>query len=81
MKMKILLVSGVYPPKIGGPSAQTQQIARSLIARCIDVHIITYGNPSSSGIIEGIPVTFIDETSRQGWLDKIVRNTRIYYEN
>jgi glycosyltransferase involved in cell wall biosynthesis len=80
MKMKILLVSGVYPPKIGGPSAQTQQIARSLIARCIDVHIITYGNPSSSGIIEGIPITFIDETSCQGWLDKIVRNTRIYYE-
>ncbi|MTJ50788.1 glycosyltransferase family 4 protein [Dolichospermum sp. UHCC 0259] len=80
MKMKILLVSGVYPPKIGGPSAQTQQIARSLIVQGIDVHIITYGNPSASGIIEGIPITFIDESPRRGWLDKIVRNARIYDE-
>ena len=78
--MKILLVSGVYPPKIGGPSAQTQQIARGLIERGIEAHVITYGEQMSSGILDGIPVTFVDESSSQGLINKILRNVQVYQE-
>lgn len=76
--MKILLVSGVYPPQIGGPSAQTQQIARGLIERGIEAHVITYGDQTLSGIIDGIPITFVDESPCQGFIEKIVRNVRVY---
>lgn len=78
--MKILLVSGVYPPKIGGPSAQTQQIARGLIERGIEAHVITYGEPTLSGILDGIPVTFVDESPSQGLINKILRNVQVYQE-
>jgi glycosyltransferase involved in cell wall biosynthesis len=76
--MKILLVSGIFPPLVGGPSAQTQQIARGLLARGIEAHVITYGDPSSSGVIGGVPVTFIDGRRRRGLSDKVAQNLRLY---
>jgi glycosyltransferase involved in cell wall biosynthesis len=57
--MKILLASGVYPPRIGGPSAQTEQMARLLIEKGFELRVLTYGNPEESGLVRGVPVTFI----------------------
>ena len=78
--MKVLLVSGVYPPKIGGPSAQTEQIAQGLIDRGIEVKVVTYGTTRSSKIIDRVPVTFIDGSPRQGLFNKIFRNLQIFGE-
>ena len=78
--MKILLVSGVYPPQIGGPSAQTQQIAQGLIERGIEVRVITYGHQRSSKVVNGIPITFIDNSPRRGLIDKIFLNAQVFYD-
>ena len=78
--MKILLVSGVYPPQIGGPSAQTEQIAKALIARGIKVKVVTYGDRRLSKLVGGIPVTFIDGSPRLGLIDKIFRNGQVFFD-
>ena len=78
--MKILLVSGVYPPQIGGPSAQTEQIAQGLIARSIEVKVVTYGDRRSSKVVDGIPVTFIDGSTRRGLINKIFRNSQVFFD-
>ena len=64
--MKILLASGVYPPDIGGPSAQTEQIARSLIGRGFDVRVVADGNPADSELRNGVPLTFIRGSRSEG---------------
>ena len=74
--MKILLVSGVYPPQIGGPSAQTEQIARGLIDRDIGVKVVTYGDRRLSKIIDRIPITFLDGSPRRGLIKKLFRNAQ-----
>lgn len=76
--MKILFVSGVYPPKIGGPSAQTKQIAQGLIARGIEVQVVTYGAGRFSKVDDEVPVTFIDGSDRQGLINKLRRNVQIF---
>ena len=76
--MKVLLVSGVYPPQIGGPSAQTEQIAQGLIERGIEVKVVTYGNQRASKIINGISVTFLDGSLRRGLIDKVVLNWKVF---
>ncbi len=76
--MKVLLVSGVYPPQIGGPSAQTEQIAQGLIARGIEVQVVTYGTARLSKVVDRVPVTFIDGSSRRGLGNKIIRNAQIF---
>lgn len=76
--MKVLLVTGVYPPRVGGPSAQTQHIARDLIKRGIEAHVITYGEETFSRVIDGIPVTFVDGCSYHSLIKKTMRNVRVY---
>ena len=76
--MKILLVSGVYPPQIGGPSAQTEQIAQELIARGIEVRVVTYGDRKLSTIVDGIPIDFLDGSPRRGLFNKLLRNAQIF---
>ena len=78
--MKILLVSGVYPPQIGGPSAQTEQIAKGLIARGIKVKVVTYGDRRLSKLVDGIPVIYIDGSLRLGLIDKIFRNGQVFFD-
>ncbi|WP_204140059.1 glycosyltransferase family 4 protein [Halomicronema sp. CCY15110] len=77
-QLKILLVSGVYPPAIGGPSLQTQQIAQRLMARGVTVQVVTYGDPDQSGVVDGVPLTFVDGRPQSGWLGKLGRNWRIW---
>lgn len=76
--MKVLLVSGVYPPQIGGPSAQTEQIARGLMERDIEVQVVTYGKARLSTVVDRVPVNFIDGSLRQGLGNKIFRNAEIF---
>lgn len=75
--MKILLVTGVYPPAIGGPSAQTQHIAHGLAARGIAVHVVTYGDAESSGWDGPVSITFLDIGGGSGLKGKIRRNLEV----
>jgi glycosyltransferase involved in cell wall biosynthesis len=43
--MKILIVTGIYPPDIGGSATYSALLARELPARGFEVLILTYGNP------------------------------------
>lgn len=75
--MKVLLVTGVYPPRIGGPSRQTQQLAQALIQRGIDTRVVTFGEEPMETLQAGIPVTFLDGR-RRGWGDKLTKNWQVY---
>ncbi|NER78513.1 MAG: glycosyltransferase [Leptolyngbya sp. SIO1D8] len=76
--LKLLLVSGVFPPAIGGPSLQTKQIAQGLIAQGVTVQVVTYGDPKRSGVFEGVPVTFVDASPQRHWWGKLWRNLRVF---
>jgi glycosyltransferase involved in cell wall biosynthesis len=76
--MKVLLISGVYPPRIGGPSLQTQRIAQGLIQRGVEVQVVTYGDRHFSDTVDGVPVTFLDGQPYPGLIQKIWRNVRVY---
>ena len=76
--LKLLLVSGVFPPAIGGPSLQTKQIAQGLIAQGVTVQVVTYGDPARSGFFEGMPVTFVDASPQRHWVGKLWRNVRVF---
>lgn len=75
---KLLLVSGVFPPAIGGPSLQTKQIAHGLIARGLTVQVMTYGAPHQSGTVEGIPIEYLDDSAQAHWWGKLGRNWRVF---
>lgn len=74
---KLLLISGVYPPAVGGPSLQTKQIAQGLIAQGMAVQVITYGHTQHSGIRDGVPITFLDDSPQPHWSGKLRRNLGI----
>lgn len=78
--MKVLLVSGVYPPYIGGPSAQTHQLAQGLIRRGIDVRVATFGDSRGQSLIDGVPVTFLNGSLRHNWREKLTKNWQVYQE-
>lgn len=74
---RILLVSGVYPPAGGGPSLQTKHLAQGLIARGITVQVVTYGDPTASGRLDGVPVQFLDGGQRASLGGKVGRNLAV----
>ncbi len=76
--MKVLLVSGVYPPSIGGPSAQTHQLAQGLMHRGVEVRVVTFGDSPGHSSIEGIPITFLNGSQRCGWQEKITKNWQVF---
>ncbi len=76
--MKVLLVSGVYPPHIGGPSAQTHQLAKGLIHRGIEVRVVTFGDSPGQSSFEGVPVTFLNGSRRGNWREKFTKNWQVY---
>lgn len=77
---RILLVSGVYPPAGGGPSLQTKHLAQGLIARGIAVQVVTYGDPTASGRLDGVPVQFLDGGQRASLGGKLGRNLEVCRE-
>ena len=78
--LRLLLISGVYPPAVGGPSLQTKQIAQGLIAQGMTVQVTTYGNPQHSGILDGVPITFLDASHQPHWIGKLRRNLSVVWE-
>lgn len=78
--MRILLVSGVYPPLIGGPSAQTHQLALGFVRRGVDVQVVTFGERPHHKTVDGVPVIFLNGSPRQSWTDKIVKNWQVYQQ-
>jgi glycosyltransferase involved in cell wall biosynthesis len=47
--MKIILATGIYPPKIGGPATYCYQLADQLTKIGHDVTVVTYGDKVESG--------------------------------
>ena len=41
--MRIIILTGIFPPEIGGPAIYTERLARELSEKGNDVKIITYG--------------------------------------
>lgn len=71
--MKILLVSTVYPPAIGGPALQTQEIAAALTHRGHAVTVLTTSEaaePSTEFELIHIP-------AHRRWFDRLPRNLRL----
>jgi glycosyltransferase involved in cell wall biosynthesis len=50
--MRVLLVSTVYPPEIGGPSLHTRELAQALVRRRHDATVLTYttGSLPAAGV-------------------------------
>ncbi len=43
--MRILLVTGIFPPDIGGPATYIPEIAKALLERGHEVHVVTTSEP------------------------------------
>jgi glycosyltransferase involved in cell wall biosynthesis len=57
--MKVLLVSGIYRPEIGGPATYIPTLAQALTNRSNSVEVITLKNSSSAPMIEKWAVNYI----------------------
>ena len=58
--MKVLIVSGIWPPDVGGPASHAPEVARFLVARGHDVDVVITASEAPSR--EAYPVHF---TSRR----------------
>lgn len=66
-QLRVVLVSGVYPPAIGGPSAQTRTIARELVKRGVAVRVLTQGEGTDSDVdVVVLPIERAE--SPRGWI-------------
>lgn len=57
--MDILFVTGVYPPRIGGPSIQTHRLARLCRQRGWNARVLTFAERSAKRSEDGIEITTI----------------------
>lgn len=58
--MRVLLVTTVYPPAIGGPSLQTRQIADGLLRRGMEPYVVAFGQAEASEQANGVTVQRLD---------------------
>lgn len=58
--MKVALISGIYPPRIGGPASQTRQIALLLKEHNIEPFVVTFGENEKDANIDGIKVYYLN---------------------
>ena len=59
--MKVCLISGVFPPRISGPSTQTYQLALLLSKHGVHVIVITFGDSNQCKNVEGVKVYYLKE--------------------
>jgi hypothetical protein len=59
--MKILIVTGIFPPEIGGPATYSDLLLRELMARGFDVKILTY-----SFVVQKSPVFYVSKKWPKG---------------
>ena len=57
--MKYLLISGIYPPEIGGPATYVPTLANALIDQSNQVEVITFKNLNAPAQPEVWPVNYI----------------------
>ena len=67
-EMRVLLVSGVYPPAIGGPSAQTRAIAQELTDRGVQVRVLTQVREAEDAAVEVATLTLARARSAREWI-------------
>lgn len=79
-RLRVLLASEVYPPAVGGPSAQTRLLARELIARGHDARVLTWGPASHDARVDGVPVRYVGTHSRRSLAGKAGAYRRLYGE-
>ena len=58
--MKICLVSGVYPPRIGGPATQSRQLAIELKKKGMLPIVITFGKRNEVRKVDNITVYYLN---------------------
>jgi glycosyltransferase involved in cell wall biosynthesis len=69
--MKVLLVSGIYPPDSGGPASYVPRIAGELAGRGHQVTVLCLGNAASSERGRGFEVHRIRR--RQIWFVRVIK--------
>jgi glycosyltransferase involved in cell wall biosynthesis len=62
--MKVLLISGIYRPEIGGPATYIPTLAEGLISQAIQVEVITLKNLSQPDQIEAWPINYVNRNQR-----------------
>ncbi len=77
---RVLLVTGVYPPQIGGPSQQARVLARDLAARGVEVQVVTQGPQPGREVREGVPVLNVSSRRERGLWRKLRNYLGIYRE-
>ena len=62
--MKVLLISGIYRPEIGGPATYIPTLADELIDQAIEVEVITLKNSGEPDQVEAWPVNYVIRNQR-----------------
>ena len=55
--MRVLIVSGIWPPDVGGPASHAPELAEFLSRRGHSVHVVT--TASARPAATGYPVTWV----------------------
>jgi len=63
--MKVLIVTGIFPPDIGGPATYVPLMARSLLGRGHEVRVITTSEPGHLGCDDPFPFAVTRVPRRQ----------------
>ncbi|HEX5870809.1 MAG TPA: glycosyltransferase family 4 protein [Longimicrobium sp.] len=78
--MRVVLASGVYPPSVGGPSAQTRLLARELMARNVAARVLTWGDAAGDAVVDGVPVRFVRTHGARSMAAKAAVYRRLFGE-
>ena len=62
--MKVLLISGIYRPEIGGPATYIPTLADELLAQAIEVEVVTLKNLGEPDQIEAWPINYVIRNQR-----------------
>lgn len=70
--LRVLIATGVYPPRIGGPAIQAELFARELVRRGVNVRVLTHGPPAED--TKGVRVDYLEHGSGRGSMATIRRH-------
>ena len=59
--MNVLIVSGIWPPDVGGPASHAPEVAEFLLARGHAPHVLITADAAPAR--EGYPVDWVDRAS------------------
>src|SRR5205085_8207072 len=64
LRMKVLIVSGIWPPDVGGPASHAPEVAAFLRSRGHEVEVVTTADRAPSG--EDYPVRWVSRARPVG---------------